>query len=134
MCSLCKHTKQESTHFRYSLTCKSQITHLYLPPLFCCGSIKMSIAAFISLHSGNNRCMRSQEKSIHRMQTKEIKSSNVQQHRILHTGCLKKSGICFMIIISIKLNTNLVGMSLICKLGSIARSGVQKLFCTVSGS
>ena len=46
----------------------------------------------------------------------------------------KKSGICFMIIISIKLNTNLVGMYLICKLGSIAPSGVQKHFCTVSGS
>ena len=49
-------------------------------------------------------------------------------------GASKKSGICFMIIISIKLNTNLVGMYLICKLGSIAPSGVQKHFCTVSGS
>ena len=49
-------------------------------------------------------------------------------------GVSKKRGICFMIIISIKLNTNLLGIYLIWKVGSIAPSGVQKQFCTISGS
>ena len=43
-----------------------------------------------------------------------------------YTGCLKKKGICFMIIISIKLNTDLLGIYLIWKVVSIAPSGVHK--------
>ena len=50
------------------------------------------------------------------------------------TGGLKKSGICFMISISVKLNTNLLDIYLILKVGSIDLSGVQKHFCTISGS
>ena len=49
-------------------------------------------------------------------------------------GASKKRGICFLISISIKLNTNLLGIYLICKVGSIAQSRVQKHFCTISGS
>ena len=50
------------------------------------------------------------------------------------TGCLKKRGISFAISISIKLNTNLLGIYLSRKMGSTALSGVQKHFCTISGS
>ena len=50
------------------------------------------------------------------------------------TGCLKKRGICFVISISIKLNTNLLDIYFIGKMGSIAPSGVQKHFCTISES
>ena len=46
----------------------------------------------------------------------------------------QKKGICFMIIISIKLNTDLLGIYLIWKVVSIAPSGVHKHFCTISGS
>ena len=49
-------------------------------------------------------------------------------------GVSKKSGICFMITISIKLNTNLLGIYLIWKVGSIAPSGVQMHFYAISGS
>ena len=50
------------------------------------------------------------------------------------TGCLKKKGICFMISISVKLKTNLLDVYLTLKVGSIAVSGIQKHFCTISGS
>ena len=49
-------------------------------------------------------------------------------------GASKKRGICFAISISIKLNTNLLGIYLSRKMGSTALSGVQKHFCTISGS
>ena len=49
-------------------------------------------------------------------------------------GVSKRSGICFMISISIKLNTNLLDIYLILKVGSIDLSGVQKHFRTISGS
>ena len=49
-------------------------------------------------------------------------------------GVSKKGGICLMISISVKLNTNLLDIYLNLKVGSIDPSGVQKHFCTISGS
>ena len=49
-------------------------------------------------------------------------------------GASKKRGICFVISISIELNTNLLGIYFSGKRGSIAPSGVHKHFCTISGS
>ena len=46
----------------------------------------------------------------------------------------KKNGICFMISITIKLNTKLLGIYLFRKVGSIVPPGIQKHFCTISGS
>ena len=48
-----------------------------------------------------------------------LESKNLQ-------GASKKSGICFMITISIKFNTNMLGINLIWNEGSIALSGLQK--------
>ena len=47
-------------------------------------------------------------------------------------GASKKSGICFVTSISIKLNTNPLSIYLILKLGSIVSYGIQKHDCMIS--
>ena len=65
---------------------------------------------------------------------RRIKNTNRVKGVVLQ-GASKKCGICFMSSsISIKLNANILGIYLIQKVRSIAQSGVQKTFFTISES